>query len=154
MKCELRKSSNLRNVVYEIAKLTSPVAVIVVDTTEDEPVHFDENLYQKFWFEMQQVFREVGVAREDRLKEDVVEFRREVSRRSPFIVRFPYAKMVDSEALDKIVDQLLNLDFHRLAVVWINMPGKEVDSSISKFELRESGSKHRGVDLISIIFSD
>lgn len=144
MKCEFRKGSNLRNVVYEIGKLTSPVAVIVIDTTEDEPVNLDEDLYQKFWFEMQQVFREVGIAREDRLKEDIVEFRREVSKRLPFLVRFPYSKMADSEAPDKIVDQLFDLGFSRLAVVWINPPGKEVDSSILRFKLRESGSKQIG----------
>lgn len=154
MSCEIRKSSNLRNVVYEIGKFKTPAAVVVIDATvEDGPAKLEDDLYRKFWYEMQKVFREVGQASDYSLSADVHECRRSMSQAVPILIKLDFDKIAISDYIDNILTQITDLEFKSTILVWIDKLGSLLNTNISRFKLREVGSPTTGVDMISILYN-
>lgn len=154
MQCEIRKSCSLRNVVYEIGKLSSPVGIVLVDTTEMPSTELFKSPREKFWQELRTVFREVGQAYEYTLEEDVRKHRAGASSKNPIVLELGAEHIFAPNQMNGVFARLQALGIKRVVVVCIVYGVKGAvyaDKMISNVKIRSEPAEQPGADMLIIV---
>lgn len=155
MNCEIRKSCNLRNVVYEIGKLSAPVGVILVDASGAKSTELFKGPRDKFWEELITVFRDVKQAYEYTLEEDIRLHVNGPTIDGPIVLELDQAHAVTKDRIKGLVRRLRDLGVKRVVVVCITGDPSEVsyaEKLASTLEFtKENTRKLHGIDLMVIL---
>lgn len=154
MQCEVRKSCSLRNVVYEIGKLSSPVGIILVDATEIDSTDLVKSPREKFWQELKTVFRDVGQAHEYTLEEDIRAHHASTSAKNPIVLELGVEKVFDESRLNATLMRLQELGIRRTVVVCIAYGVKGAvyaDKITSNLAIRSEPAEQAGADMLIIV---
>ena len=154
MQCEIRKSCSLRNVVYEIGKLSSPVGIILVDTTDIKSTDLFKSPRDRFWSELKTVFRDVAQAFEYTLEEDIRRHLANSAIQSPVVIEISFDQIVSRGRLNGLLNRLQGLGIKRVAAVCITYGlngAVYAEKMVSCMRLRDEPSHKRGVDMLIIV---
>lgn len=154
MHCEVRKSCSLRNVVYDIAKLSSPVGIVLIDTTEIVSTELFKSPREKFWQELKMVFREVGQAYEYTLEEDIKAHRASTASKNPIVLELGTDQIFVENHLNGVMARLQALKIRRIVVVCIVYGLKGAvyaDKITANLTIRDDPAKQAGADTLIIV---
>ena len=158
MQCEIRKSCNLRNVVYEIGKLTTPVGVILVDASGVESTEFFDGPRDKLWRELVTVFRDVKQAYEYTLEEDIRLHMNGPVVDGPIVLELDQAHAITKDRVRGLVKRLHDLSVKRVVVVCVTGGTNGVNyaeklASTLEFANEDIPRVH-GIDLMVVLNDD
>lgn len=156
MQCTIRKSSNLRNAIYELGRLDSPTAVILVDSTGIKSTELFKSPRECFWSELNTVYRNVQQAYEYTLEDDV-HITKTDTKNALTVVELAYERAISINGYTvSMVNRLQKIGFKRIAMICIvdEIGEKEcVDKIVNGLTLRTNSMFEAGIDLLVSINS-
>ena len=155
MQCGIRKSCSLRDAVYAIGKMTSPVGIILVDTTGIRSNNLAKSPRDKFMEELTTVFCQVGHACFYSIETDVRDHKNSPHHDRPIVVELGIERAFTSETREEAIRHLHTAGVCRIVMVGIvhGVPGVVYANKLmAEIGLRDGdNTREPGLDAVIVV---